>query len=83
MMFLLKMECVWWLFDHIWCMIECISEIIFEWWMSEGVNMFIDRWLWNNGCLSMKIEWWIDYVWVYKCMNGWWLLSDDYECICE
>ena len=25
----------------------------------------------------------IDYVWVYKYVNGWWLSSDDYECICE
>ena len=25
----------------------------------------------------------IDDVWVYKCMNGWWLLNNDYECICK
>ena len=79
MMFLLKMADVWWLFDHIWCMIECISKIIFEWWMSECVNMFINRWLWNNndddddGCLSMMIEWWLI---MFEYINVW--MYDDY-----
>ena len=52
--------------------LNVFQKIIFEWWMSECVDMFKNRWLWNNGCLSMKIEWWLI---MFEYINVW--MDDD------